>query len=283
MTGTEKLKPVLVGKYANPRCIKSINKANLPVHYRFNSTSSMDPEILTEWLSMLNDQFASQKRNVLLLLDNFRDHQMEKYSNITIKFYPTNCSSVLQPLNQGIIESFKIKYRTQLIMEKINVQGNEEDAPSIDVLSGINKIKVAWDDVKQKTIVKCFKKAAGENLIIEENAEDLNLLQELCGALNMEAPISASEYLKIDQNALADHVTSDDDIVSLVKLRNQPNEEREESENGSNDYEVIHRISHNEALSCIDALKSYFLTSQYDCSDAVNELFKMNTLVLNEV
>ena len=35
-SGTEKFKPIVIGNYANPRCFKNINRANLPVYYRNN-------------------------------------------------------------------------------------------------------------------------------------------------------------------------------------------------------------------------------------------------------
>ena len=101
MSGTEKLKPVVIGKSLNPRCFKNINKNNLPVYYRANSKAWMDNSIFKEWLCILNRKFKSENRQILLFIDNFSGHQIDEYSNIKIVFFPANCTSVLQPLDQG--------------------------------------------------------------------------------------------------------------------------------------------------------------------------------------
>ncbi len=36
----EKIKPLIIGKFENPRCFKLINKANLACYYRLNNKAS---------------------------------------------------------------------------------------------------------------------------------------------------------------------------------------------------------------------------------------------------
>ena len=74
MSGTEKLKPIVIGKSENPRCLKDINKANLPVEYRHNTRAWMTDCIFREWLLKIDKYFKSLDRNVLLFLDNFSGH-----------------------------------------------------------------------------------------------------------------------------------------------------------------------------------------------------------------
>ena len=67
----------------------------------------------------LNVHFKSQKWKVLLIMDNFATHPLEhvsrgesfgfmQLSNIIIYFLPPNVTSVVQPLDQRIITSFKV-------------------------------------------------------------------------------------------------------------------------------------------------------------------------------
>ncbi|CAF3330341.1 unnamed protein product [Rotaria sp. Silwood2] len=48
MLGTEKLKPVVIGKYAKPRCFKNIDIKKLPVQWFSNRTAWMNSKIFTE-------------------------------------------------------------------------------------------------------------------------------------------------------------------------------------------------------------------------------------------
>ena len=65
-SGNEKLKPVVIGKFKNPRCFKNINRANLPVHYRNNSNAWMDNFIFREWLAILETKFKAENRKVFI-------------------------------------------------------------------------------------------------------------------------------------------------------------------------------------------------------------------------
>ena len=46
MTGTDKIKPIVVGKAAKPRCFHRINVDALPVHYRSNRKAWMTSETI---------------------------------------------------------------------------------------------------------------------------------------------------------------------------------------------------------------------------------------------
>jgi hypothetical protein len=101
----EKFKPWVIGKSENPRCFKNVNKAKLPVKYRANKKAWMTGAIFQEYLEWLNGLMVKQKRKVLLLIDNASSHGKIVLSNVRVKFYPPNCTSRLQPLDQGIIKT----------------------------------------------------------------------------------------------------------------------------------------------------------------------------------
>ena len=53
-----------------------------------------------------------QNRNILLLVDNAPTHALYEtihLTNITIKYLPPNTTVHLQPCDQGIINSFKVR------------------------------------------------------------------------------------------------------------------------------------------------------------------------------
>ncbi len=52
-----------------------------------------------------------KRRKILLFIDNAPSLVIEHLSNVTVKFLPANTTSVLQPLDQGIIKAFTSRYR----------------------------------------------------------------------------------------------------------------------------------------------------------------------------
>ena len=112
VTGTEKLAPLFIHKYENPRAIKNINKKTLPVDYYWNQKSWMQVSIWNEYIKKLNIRMRRQDQNILLLVDNAPTHALYEtthLTNITIKHLPPNTTAHLQPCDQGIINSFKVR------------------------------------------------------------------------------------------------------------------------------------------------------------------------------
>jgi hypothetical protein len=109
--GSEKLCPLFIHKYENPRALKNIDKKTLPVNYFWNSKSWMQVSIWNQYLKKLDTQMRRQGRNILLLIDNAPTHALYEtthLTNITIEYLPPNTTAHLQPCDQGIINSFKV-------------------------------------------------------------------------------------------------------------------------------------------------------------------------------
>ena len=87
----------------------------------------------------------------------------EKYSNIKIIYLPPNTTSMLQPLDLGIIKNFKVYYRKLLmryILAKIETCSSASEVlQSVNVLHAIRWVAEAWKNVSETTIKKCFRKA----------------------------------------------------------------------------------------------------------------------------
>jgi len=112
---SHKLPPLIIGKYANPRCFKNVNIYNLPMTYRNNAKAWMLITIFQEWLHEFDRQIAQKHggQHVLLLLDNCTSHKVENLAlpHVEIHFLPPNTTSKIQPMDAGIIISFKKHYR----------------------------------------------------------------------------------------------------------------------------------------------------------------------------
>lgn len=86
----ERRKSVVIGKYANPRCLKNINKDDLPCQYLNQQKAWMTSDILHKLLSQLNSSFKAQNRSILLFIDSAGCHPYDlkgRYSNIKLVFF----------------------------------------------------------------------------------------------------------------------------------------------------------------------------------------------------
>jgi hypothetical protein len=76
--------------------------------------------IFEAWQLEFNEKMKKENRHVLLLKDNAGGHNISlelrnKLTNVEVSNLPANTTSVLQPLDQGIIRTFKLYYRKLLV------------------------------------------------------------------------------------------------------------------------------------------------------------------------
>ena len=128
-----------------------------------------------------------QNRNILLLVDNASTHTLYEnttLTNIVIEHLPPNTTSHLQPCDQGIINSFKVRSKHYLFIvvvsnltlilfqaqyrklylhnqvkafDNFNEYGTEPD--EINIKKCIKYVAHAWDNVMNTTIKNCQLKA----------------------------------------------------------------------------------------------------------------------------
>ena len=113
--GSHKLTPLVIGKYANPRCFKHVNIRNLPIIYRNNTNAWMITSLFQEWLQYFDREEVTKKHgnNRVLLIDNCPSHRLEglMLHHIDVHFLPPNATAKIQPMDAGIIMAFKRHYR----------------------------------------------------------------------------------------------------------------------------------------------------------------------------
>uniref|UniRef100_A0A3Q3DRB9 HTH CENPB-type domain-containing protein n=1 Tax=Hippocampus comes TaxID=109280 RepID=A0A3Q3DRB9_HIPCM len=111
----EKLRPLVIGKSANPRCFTKDYKQQMRVTYEANRKAWMTSEIFLKWLHQLNNKMVIQNRKILLFMDNCGAHVPATLSNMKIIFFPPNTTSHLQPMDAGVIQNVKLQYRKSML------------------------------------------------------------------------------------------------------------------------------------------------------------------------
>ena len=56
---------------------------------------------------VINNEMKRKNMKIIFFIDNASPHAGPELSNVLVKFYPANCTSIIQPPDQGIIKSFK--------------------------------------------------------------------------------------------------------------------------------------------------------------------------------
>ncbi|XP_045463820.1 tigger transposable element-derived protein 6-like [Harmonia axyridis] len=173
----EKEKLLVIGKTKKPRAFKNINVSDLPVFWRSNKKAWMTCTIMEEWLKNFDRRMGMERRKILLFLDNASSHPKDiRLTNIQIIFLPPNCTSVVQPLDQGIIRNFKTFYRAlvvkKLLSEIESVSKAEVLTKNINVLDAIYYIKTAWQRVTEETVRNCFHRAGFRQESVEQTTEN---------------------------------------------------------------------------------------------------------------
>ncbi|EFX67751.1 hypothetical protein DAPPUDRAFT_63746, partial [Daphnia pulex] len=116
-TGTCKIDPLLVGSAKNPHCFRDQQS---PVPYVNLKNAWVDREIYRGWWNniFLPAIRKHTKEPVALLMDNCSGHDpscADPTGQVEIIFFPPNCTSVFQPLDQGIITTLKTLYKREML------------------------------------------------------------------------------------------------------------------------------------------------------------------------
>jgi transposase-like protein len=80
MSGTDKLKPLIIGKSANPRCFRGVH---VPLSYKSSAIARMTGDLWTWWVRTLDATMRLKKRRILLIIDNCPAHPViENLTNL---------------------------------------------------------------------------------------------------------------------------------------------------------------------------------------------------------
>ena len=215
-TGSDKRKLLVIGKYERPRCFK--NKT-LPVIYRNNENSWMTSKLFIQYMKRFNNEMKRKNRNIVII-DNCPSHPIIDLSNIKMIFLPPNTTSVLQPMDAGVIHSIKSKYRLLLCRKllallEVKVDPSPKDFNLFDTILILNK---SWSEVRTEKIENSIKKCGFSS----DTASDISVEVTEIGWN------SITESFGITGHEFQDFVTLDDGIITS-ELINQTIEIPEQS------------------------------------------------------
>lgn len=120
-SGSHKLKLLVLGRSNKPR---SFGSSHIPVVYKGQKRAWVTREIFTEWFHTsfvpavrLKMRELGLPPRAILILDNAPGHPVELSSEdkqISVMFLPPNCTPLIQPMDQHVIQAIKLHYRKNL-------------------------------------------------------------------------------------------------------------------------------------------------------------------------
>lgn len=222
LDGSEKRKPLLIGKSAKPRALKHFNYSNI-CDYKSNKTAWMTSKIFGEWIKIFDKECIMTRRKILLLLDNCPAHNLKfTPQNIELCYLPKNSTAITQPLDKGIIKSFKTYYYYFLNTDVISKLNVDEKAEKIFKKYTLRDAMIftswAWDEITAQTIVNCWRNAGygvkdNENLVgLEQEDTFLQNMPDIIQQLGFDDPVHITELI-------GDFITENEMIMDLYNTK----------------------------------------------------------------
>lgn len=235
-SGDFKLKPLLVYMSENPRAFKGLDKKQLPVIWKSNKKAWMTKYLFEDWFKNYfcpEVKAYLQKKNLshkaLLLMDNAPGHPAnlsEICEHVQVEYLPKNTTSLIQPMDQGVIANFKAYYLRRTLQQVINKSDDKSSMKEVwknyTIKDAIKNISESWNEVQSTTLNRAWKSVWPECVVTSE--------------------IDIASVSEIYQNILGIAVNNgfenlnESDIVNLLNSESEPltDEELLQLESGHN-------------------------------------------------
>ncbi|CAB5351849.1 unnamed protein product [Rhizophagus irregularis] len=250
--------------------------------YHNNAKAWMITSLFQEWIQEFDHQVVlkHQGQHVLLFLDNCSSHKLDgltlRYTDV--HFLPSNTTSKIQPIDAGVIMSFKRHYRhshVRLLLRYVEA-GNRAEDLRMDILQTIRFIiqAWAWGEINPEVVRNCWWHTKilpdDVNVNLRNVSEDIRqnenlVLDELADALrdlNLSYPMQAEEFLYLPEENIVYKVPEDnkiiEELVYLFKNTDKKNMDLEEIDNS----DEIPVISTSTAIASLETVRMFLLQQE---------------------
>ena len=280
MTGTEKKRLLVIGRYKDPRAFKG-RRHKLKCTYTHNTKAWMTSFVFTEWLNKWNRKLSRDGRRIALVIDNATCHPKITLSNIELVFLPPNTTSHTQPMDQGIIANMKSHYRHLYTLGHLLPAMEAKVRCTYNLFDALDVVSHAWSLVTPRTIARCFRRAGFKHPNIteptpeEEEEENLPLAQLATRLTDVGIPCDTTDVNRIlteDEGLQTHGISTTDDIVNNVLYQDEGDEDIEETDSDP----IPPKPTHREFLAALESLKVLNLYASYEDGQEMDEIRAMS-------
>ena len=240
--GSHRLKPIVVGKAKQPRCLRGVMDS-LPVHYDYSAKSWFNARIFKNWFhnhavpEIVRYQTEVMKVSrdrvcALILLDNAPAHPssselVAEHGRIRVKFLPAKTTSLIQPMDQGIIASFKRLYRRRFLEEVMVIESEEEEdvgkltlenLRKYDLRSVLHNISRAWYDVPKSTLANGWNRLLHDTDPVVDfgGFEATDFHRQFVRAKENSSEEDVQDWLECDEGDPGQQILTENDIAEEI-------------------------------------------------------------------
>ena len=145
-------------------------------------------------------------------------------------------TSVLQPMDQGVIRNLKAHYRGRVALLLCRALEKKEPCPKISILQSLKILDDSWELVTKETIINCFRKAGitppVQQAAIVDSVDPFKDLQESLNDLRkadssmVPDDVTATALVSLDDGVIATAPEiSEGDIIEELRDRQEQGEE----------------------------------------------------------
>jgi len=173
-TGARKVPVSLIGRAVRPLCFRPDGCA-CPLPYFSQKNSWMDASVFKRWVFEVFwpyvRSFTTDK--VALIVDNLASHDDFSDDQLLLIALPPNTTAVFQPLDAGVIQALKMRYKKRFLAVVVRYLDAGSDAPSpssratvalantgrTTMLDVARIIADEWADMTPESLARCWLKA----------------------------------------------------------------------------------------------------------------------------
>jgi hypothetical protein len=88
---------------------------------------------------------ASKSREILLFVDHCPAHpkDIRKFKNVQVEFFPANTTSLLQPMDQGVIKALYQKFHRSFVLRLLQRLNSNKDSYKMPLLDEVSMLAMA--------------------------------------------------------------------------------------------------------------------------------------------
>jgi len=184
--------------------------------------------VFRDWIKNFNRRMKTQKRHVLLIMDNAPSHPIDlSCSNVKVHFLPPTTTSHLQPLDAGIIASFKRHYRRYQIKHLVQCI-DDDHYPAVILREAIKFVSFAWTDVTLSTIINCWQhtglidRPSDTPAEVDDPEDDVSLAENIrrvatSTGIHSNDVMPFTDFCFVDADIAPCETLSDEEILTIVR------------------------------------------------------------------